>query len=213
MIITTAIFRIPMIGNHELLGSLAHWEIGGLTPVFPRGVASIDGWRRSVGHCPALAAVALTFQRAAARPGAFWVRQLAVPRFYGLVSKKSGGYGEPQRFSIRTCIISGPHIPHIPHIKVGITCFSKVTLGKPSNRAPMLHRLWRPGGRQRRPGGLDSERFNGELFERVVCETETGDPKWRAVIQVIYSGFILDLGQWNVWEPASVHYVACFLEL
>jgi hypothetical protein len=71
MIITTAIRNIPMIGNHELLGSLAHCEIGGLTPVFPRGVASIDGWRRSVGHCPALAAVALTFQRAAARPGAF----------------------------------------------------------------------------------------------------------------------------------------------
>jgi len=71
MIKTTAIKNIPMIGNHELLGSLAHWEIGGLTPVFPRGVASIDGWRRSVGHCPALAAVALTFQRAAARPGAF----------------------------------------------------------------------------------------------------------------------------------------------
>ena len=33
----------------------------------PRGVANVDGWRRSVGDRPAVAVVAPTFQRAAAR--------------------------------------------------------------------------------------------------------------------------------------------------
>lgn len=106
------------LAHHWRIGKLEDWPSWpswweGLGP-FPRGVASIDGWRRSVGHCPALAAVALTFQRAAQKPkGAFWVRQLKqFPEILRLgFFQKSGGYGEPQRFSwIRTCFSRWHHL-------------------------------------------------------------------------------------------------------
>ena len=136
----------------------------------------------------------------------FWDSTAWFPKIWGI-------WG-PQRFSIRTCIISSPHIPRpyppYPPYKGGHHVLLQTHFGKTEHPCCIASGDPEAANEDR---AAATERFNGELFERVACdrrrETPSEGPKWFKW----FKWFILELGQWNVWEPASVQYVACFLEL